>query len=200
MLGAFLLTNTLIEELGIHYPESLILILTAMMVLVFYEGPEWGNLYFGPGKLKDYLRLAQIMAVLFACLFGILVYLQYNHADNPVPLMWPIDTLIIIGVGFACYVAIMEEIIFRSFLLQRATEIGGDWAGIVSQGVFYGAMSFVLPVTNGLPGFLLGSVYGIALGYLVKKSDSIYLSIFVHFLVSLIIFIELSILGRLEGL
>jgi len=39
-------------------------------------------------------------------------------------------------------------------------------------------------------------LFGLGLGYLVKKSESIYPAILVHFIVTFVIFVELTILGK----
>lgn len=187
------------SELTLGYPESLILILTGMIVVIFYEGPEWGKLYFGPGEMRNYTKTALSLAIGLSVLFTVWIYVDRHNLINPVPAGWPLDALAVVGIGFAVYVAIIEEIMFRSILLERAVAAGGATLGVLSQGVFYGLMLYVLPAPGGVAGLILGTIYGIVLGFLVKKSDSIYLAIFVHFAVSLVVFIELALLGRMAG-
>ncbi len=188
-----------ISELGIAYPYSLILILAGLMCVIFYEGPEWGRLYFGFGRTAQFFKTALLYATFFAALFGLAIYYSVTPAENPVPLSWPVDALFVVGIGFACYMAIVEETIFRSFILQRAEAAAGGVSAVVAQGLFYGFMYFKVGVPSGAPGAVTGALFGMALGHLVKKSDSIYLAMFVHFLVTLFVFIELTLLGKFYG-
>ena len=122
---------------------------------------------------------------------------NYGNVDNPVPLEWPIDASLILGLGFALYMAITNEIIFRSVLFQRIQAAAGSGAANFLQALFFGFMWYKTPVTNGVHGILLGGTFGLALGYLTPKSGSIYLSMFVHFLAIFMLFIELTLLGKL---
>lgn len=197
MLFVFCLISTAINELGIYYPYSLILVLALLIVMIFYEGPEWGNLYFGPGKMKAYFKHTLLLALIGSLVFGGVIYLERMSIQNPVPLFLPLDALIVLGVGFALYLAIMEEIIFRSFLFQRAeSAVGSVHVAILAQAGFYGLMYFRSGVPGSIEGIVLGTLFGIGLGYLVKKSESIYPAILVHFVVTFVIFVELTILGK----
>lgn len=197
ILWLFCAVSYFIFELdGIAYPYSLILVLAALVAVIFFEGPEWGELYFLPGETRAHLRGAVIWALVFALVFGVWVYFRLPPEDNPVPLTWPVDALLVVGLGFALYLAIVEEIIFRSFLFQRARVLSsGPWA-VVLQGVFFGFMHYRSGIPNGPDGMLLAGLYGIGLGHLVEKSNSLYLAMFVNFCVTLVIFVELVILGK----
>ncbi len=197
MIFAFSLVSIVINEFGITYPYSLILVLAGLIVLIFYEGPEWSNLYFGPGNMAANFRLAVVLIVVFTLVFCLWNYFAFASLHNPVPVSWPLDALVVIGIGFATYMAIMEEVIFRSFLQQRLAMAAGDGAAILGQGLFYGFMHYKVGVPSGSIGIVLAGLFGVALGFLVKKSNSIYLSLFVHFVVTLAVFIELAILGKI---
>ncbi|MFQ5676511.1 MAG: CPBP family intramembrane glutamic endopeptidase [bacterium] len=181
---------------GISYPYSLIIILTFMVVLIFYEGPEWGKLFFGAGKTKDYFKPSLLLILIAGVAAGSLLFFNRASLVNPVPTQWPTDVLVLLGLGFAFYLALVEETIFRSFLLQRAQAVVGVDFAIPIQGVFFGLMYYKSGVPGGPIGVVFGSLFGIALGYLVKKSNSVYLSMFVQFVVTFIIFLELVILGK----
>ncbi len=186
-----------INEVGINYPYSLVIILTGLICLIFFEGPEWGLFRLGFGKTHLFFKLSMALAVLFSLVICGYVYWNYGNIDNPVPLEWPIDAILILGLGFALFMAIMNEMIFRSFLFQRIEAAAGSGVANLLQAMFFGFMWYKVPVTNGVPGILLGGTFGFALGYLAQKSGSIYLSMFVHFLVIFILFIELTLLGKL---
>lgn len=196
MLFIFCLISTVINELGIPYPYSLIIVLTVLVVLIFYEGPEWGRLFFGFGKTAKYFKRTLAFAFITSIIFAGTIFLYQNSIENPVPISWPIDVLILLGIGFALYLAIMEEMIFRSFLLQRAESAVGFDVAIVAQGIFFALMYYRSGVPGDVVGAILGMLFGLGLGYLVKKTESIYPAILVHFIVTFVIFIELTILGK----
>jgi len=195
MLLVYCGLSTLMNELGIAYPYSLVLILTGLMALIFYEGPEWSALYFGFGKTPSYFKMSLGAGIAMGALFGVWLYTDAAAIRNPVPAGWPLDVLVLMAVGFAFYIAIMEEIIFRSFLLERATAAAGKDAAIISQAMFYGMIFYRIPVSGSVAGVVVGTVLGLLMGWLVRKTDSIYLAVFVHFVVALIVFVELALLG-----
>lgn len=199
MLLFFFSVWFLLDKFDIEYPYSLILILTAAVGLIFYEGPEWSEFYFAFGTTSKHVKLAMAVALVFSLLFGGWTYFNFGDLQNPVPYYWPLDALLIGGIGFSLYTAIMNEMLFRSFIHQRArSAAGGEWA-VAIQGVFYGVMHYHLPVTNGYSGVFVATLFGVTLGYLVKKSNSIYLSIVVHFVVILVVFIELVVLAKVHA-
>jgi membrane protease YdiL (CAAX protease family) len=197
ILFIFSLISFAINQFGIYYPYSLVIVLTVLLGLIFLEGPDWSHLYFSPGKSGDYFKLSLLLSVAAVLVFGLWIYFDKATIQNPVPLTWPVDTLIIMGIGFAFYLSIVEEIIFRSFIFERAkSATGTNWA-IAIQATFFGFMYYRGGVPSGIEGAILGGLFGIALGYLVKKTNSIYLSMLVHFIVTLAVFTELTILGKL---
>gem|GEM_PF-1851513 len=199
MVLTFLILSVGINELGITYPYSLILILAGLVMVIFFEGPEWKDLYFGPGETGSNFRLSLFVMLALVVLSCSWNYLTFSPEHNPVPVAWPLDALLVIGVGFAAYMAIMEEIIFRSFLLQKLNTAAGEVAAVVGQGFFYGLMHYKVGAPSGIHGIVLASLSGLALGFLVKKSNSIYLAMLVHFVLTLAVFVELAILGKIEG-
>jgi membrane protease YdiL (CAAX protease family) len=195
ILFAFSLVSFLINQFGIHYPYSLIIVLTFLVILIVFEGPQWSELYFLSGDTKNHLKLSLGISVVLGLLFVLWIYFKRSTILNPVPRNWPIDTLIILGIGFAIYMSITEEIIFRSFIFERVKAVvGANWA-ILIQGTFYGLMYYRVGVPSGVEGIIFGGLFGIGLGYLVKKTSSIYLSMLVHFIVTLLVFVELSIIS-----
>lgn len=198
ILFLFYLISYVIEGFGIKYPGSLIIVLTFLVTLIFFEGPEWSKLFFSVGQTKTYFKTALLFAAITLMVFGVAIYFDFSHIRNPVPVGAPFDALVIMGIGFAFYLPVMEEVIFRSFIYERATAAtdDGGQSAIFVQGILYGLMAYTVGVPSGLIGLVLGGLFGIGLGYLVNKSGSIYLSIFVHFVVTLGTFLELAILGK----
>ncbi|MCH8872733.1 CPBP family intramembrane metalloprotease [candidate division KSB1 bacterium] len=142
--------------------------------------------------------MALLIAAVSSLVFGTLVFVRISTIENPIPLDWPTDALIVLGLGFAFYLAIMEETIFRSFIFERTQQAAGSTYAVPIQGAFYGLMYYKTGVPSGVGGVIFGSLFGMALGYLVKKSGSIYLSMMVNVIVTFIIFLELLFLGKYQ--
>jgi len=198
ILFVFCLISFIINTLGINYPESLVIVLTFLILLIFYEGPAWSKLFFGFGETKTYFNTALLIAAASSLVFGAMIFFRRSTIENPIPLEWPADALIVLGLGFAFYLAIVEETIFRSFIFERAQGAAGSTYAVAIQGAFYGLMYYKTGVPAGIEGVVLGSLFGIALGYLVKKSGSIYLSMMVHVIVTFLVFLELLVLGKYQ--
>lgn len=199
ILLLFYLISLTIYSLGIDYPYSQIIVLTSLVMLIFYEGPQWSDLYFGFGNTKAYFKTALWFAGISWLFFAGWIYFNYSALPNPVPVDWPLDTLIVVGIGFSFYLAIVEEMIFRSFIFERAKSAAGALAAIPTQGLLYGLTQFAAGVPHGIPGVILSALYGTGLGFLVVKTNSIYLAMLVRFIVTLGIFLQLTILGKLSA-
>lgn len=197
MLFVFSAGSLALNEFGIHYPYSLILVLALLVVLIFYEGPEWGRLYFGPGDTGRNFRFALLVIALGIIAFCGWIWFRRAALPNPVPAGWPTDVLLVLGLGFAIYIGIVEEILFRSFILQRAREAVGDGAGLLLQASFYGLLHFRAGIPGNVDGAVLSAIWGLLLGLLVRKSGSIYLSMLAQTVVTLAIYIELVFLAKI---
>ncbi len=79
--------------------------------------------------------------------------------------------------------AIVEELIFRGYLLHLLLPHGKTFAILVS-GVLFGLMHFYLPQ------LLYASVAGVLIGFLVVQSGSIWCGIFLHIVNNLLVFIR----------
>jgi membrane protease YdiL (CAAX protease family) len=197
VLALFALVSFALGELGIHYPYSYILILSAMLPVVLMEGSWSEVLFFMPGLTGRFTKQAVTLALLAS--LGLALYLWLRSpapADNPVPAGWPVDALVILGLGFSVYVALFEETIFRSILFARAEAATGTTSAIFLQAVFYGFLHYRSGMPNGWEG--VGSMFalGLGLGWLVRLSRSIYLSMMVRFITVFVVFLTLVWLSR----
>ncbi|MFQ5751616.1 MAG: CPBP family intramembrane glutamic endopeptidase, partial [bacterium] len=144
---------------------------------------------------KTYFKFSLILAIGSLLIFGSWIYFNISKIQNPVPVHWPFDTLIIIGIGFAIYLSVVEEIIFRSFIYERAKSATDAKIALPMQAALFGLMYYSHGIPDKIAGVILGSLLGMTSGYLVYKTNSIYLAILVHFIVTLGIFFELAIVG-----
>lgn len=195
LLAVFAFVSFLLAEFGIYYPYSYVVILTAMIPVVLMEGSWSEVLFFLPGLTARYFRHALVLA-----LAASLVFVSYLHlrplkaAANPVPAGWPADVLVVLGLGFAVYVALFEETLFRSILFARAEAATGTASAIFLQAFFYGLMHYRSGVPNGWAGVGMMFALAVGLGWLVRLTRSIYLSMMVRFITVFVIFLTLMVL------
>lgn len=79
--------------------------------------------------------------------------------------------------------AIVEELIFRGYILHLLLPHGRTFAILVS-GVLFGVMHFYLPQ------LLYATVAGILIGYLVVQSGSVWCGIFLHIINNLLVYVS----------
>lgn len=191
-LFVYLLLDFLINELGIHYPYTNILTLAGMIGVFVFTGLPWSGLFFLPGKSREWWRSGLLLGVLMAAIIlAIVRFVPTALLVNPVPRQWPLDVLLIIAIGYATFSALMEETMFRSLMVAFAMPHFSLPMAIVAQGLLFGLLHFHRGVPVGVPGILLGALWGLAAGWIVMKAESIYPAYLMHFVVVLIVFIGL---------
>jgi membrane protease YdiL (CAAX protease family) len=194
----FCLLTFVINELGIAYPYSNIFILTGLIGLFFLSGESWKGLYFGPGQTRHWTRRAFLIGLGFAAVVLILFALLPNNLQrlgvNPVPAGWPVDVLIVVGLGYALFSALMEETIFRSVMLAFSRSPLTPPLAVIAQGLVFGAMHYRVGFPSNIGGAVLSFIWGIVAGWLVIKSESIYPAYVMHFVIILTLFIGLVFL------
>jgi len=193
VLFVFLLLNFLIDQLGIHYPYTNILVLAGLLGLFFLTELQWSGLFFLPGKSGQWMRRALTLGLLLGAMILFAArFVPSAMPVNPVPKEWPIDVVIVIALGYAVFSALMEETIFRSLIVAFAALHFSLPVAMVMQAIVFGLMHFRVGVPVGLPGIFLGSVWGLAAGWLVLKAESIYPAYVMHFVLVLVVFIGLT--------
>lgn len=94
----------------------------------------------------------------------------------------PLDMLLYF-ISSVILPAIVEELIFRGYILHLLLPHGKTFAILVS-GALFGVMHFYLPQ------LLYATVAGILIGYLVVQSGSIWCGIFLHIINNLLVYIS----------
>jgi membrane protease YdiL (CAAX protease family) len=197
VLFVFLLLNFLINQFGIHYPYTNILVLAGMIGLFFFTGLQWSGLFFLPGKSGKWMWPAFACGVVLGAVILLVVFFVPSALPtNPVPRQWPIDVLLVIAFGYATFSALMEETIFRSLMVAFAAPHFPLPVAMVAQSIVFGLLHYRVGVPVGVPGIFLGSAWGLIAGWLVLKAESIYPAYVMHFILVLIVFIGLIFLHR----
>jgi membrane protease YdiL (CAAX protease family) len=194
----FCLLMLIINELGIAYPYSNIFVLTGLIGLFFLSGESWKGLFFGPGQTRQWTGRAFFLGLGFAAvvlaLFALLPKNLQSLGANPVPIHWPVDVLIVVGIGYALFSTLMEETIFRSVMVAFSRSHLTLPVAVVAQGVVFGAMHYRVGFPSNAGGAVLAFIWGLLAGWLVVKAESIYPAFVMHFVVVLTLFVGLIFL------
>ncbi|MDZ7344217.1 MAG: CPBP family intramembrane metalloprotease, partial [candidate division KSB1 bacterium] len=113
---------------------------------------------------------------------------------NPVPAAWPMDVLMVVGLGYATFSALMEETIFRSLIVAFSRTHLSAPAAMVAQSLLFGAMHYRAGFPSKAGGAILSLIWGLLAGWLVLKADSIYPAYLMHFVIVLLLFVGLIFL------
>jgi membrane protease YdiL (CAAX protease family) len=140
--------------------------------------------------------LGLALAVLILALFELQPGNDAVFGKNPVPAEWPLDVLIVVGIGYAIFSALMEETIFRSLIVAFSRSHLSPPAAMVAQGVLFGAMHYRVGFPSNAGGAALSLIWGLLAGWLVIKADSIYPAYVMHFVVVLVLFLGLIFLQK----
>ncbi len=192
---AFCLLMFIINELGITYPYSNIFVLTGLFGLFFLSGESWKGLYFGPGQTRQWTRRALLAGLAFAALvLALFAWLPKKFAllgANPVPAGWPLDVLIVVGLGYATFSTLMEETIFRSVMVAFSRSHLSAPVAVVAQSVVFGVMHYRVGFPSSSGGAVLATIWGLLAGWIVVKAESIYPAYVMHFVIVLALFVGL---------
>lgn len=181
------------EYFAVAYPYSNIFILTGLLGLFFLSGKQWLQLYFAPGKTKNWARPAAIVGIaLSALILAVYFWRPELIGKNPTPRQLPLDVLIVIAVGYATFSTLMEETIFRSMILSFARTQLQPGLAVVAQAFVFAAMHYHFGFPTQAIGSLLAFLWGLAAGLIVVKAESIYPAYVLHFVLVLALFIVLA--------
>lgn len=138
------------------------------------------------------LDLFSLAFLVFAILFstiGLVVYFKFREFDIsliPIPPIQKkyVSGMIIIGSVVNSF---REEIPYRWLLLLPLAAYTDPLTAVIIQGVIFGAMHFHEGLTNRWLGFLMTTIFGMAMGYATIKTGSIGLAVAVHAVVDMIL-------------
>jgi len=103
---------------------------------------------------------------------------------------FPYASLILVGVVFSIFNALLEEILFRGILYEAIHAEYGLWMAIVLQGVIFGIVH-AQGFPNGVIGVVMASLYGVMLGWLRHFSGGMLWPFIAHIFADATIFLLL---------
>ncbi len=184
------------EYFAVPYPFSNIFVLTGLLGLFFLSGKQWSQLYFAPGKTKNWTRPAALIGIaLSALILAVYFWRPELVGKNPTPRQLPLDVLIVVAVGYATFSTLMEETVFRSMILSLARSQLKPGLAVIAQATIFAAMHYHFGFPSQAFGSLLAFLWGLAAGLIVVKSESIYPAYVLHFVLVLVLFIVLALVS-----
>jgi membrane protease YdiL (CAAX protease family) len=100
----------------------------------------------------------------------------------------PFVSLLLLGVAFSIFNALLEEILFRGILYEALFEEYGVWWAVVLQGVVFGIVH-ARGVPSGAVGVGMASIYGVMLGWLRHYSRGLLWPFVAHIFADATIFL-----------
>ncbi|QNO15617.1 CPBP family intramembrane metalloprotease [Alkalicella caledoniensis] len=166
---------------GLLITEFILIMLPAFIFAFYLKGNIKEEFRFNKFTLKEFFLVTVIMITLYPvavflnyimnALLSTIGELHVNPIDEIIDTKDFIVTLLVIA-GSA---GLCEEILFRGFIM-RSYEGLGQWKAILLSGLFFGMFHFNLQN-------LLGPILlGIVIGYIVIRTNSLWMGIYAHML------------------
>ncbi len=176
---------------GAHWPVSryapVLAFIAIALIIPFMRRGITG--WLRPGR-PDRAALAGSALIAVLSLLGLYLWWRFSNA-NLLPFaerIRPGEGVALCGAVFALLNAFSEEAVWRGAVMEGLDEFfGPGWASIILQGIGFG-MLHVHGVPTGYTGAALATAYGIALGWIRRRTGSISLSFAVHVLADGMIF------------
>ena len=161
------------------------MIVVPILVLTKLSGADMGSIYLKRGDLRLGLGIGGLVYVNFATSGLMFFAMRFTSMDL-------LRSAIVWGLVFAFANGFMEELWLRGILLRRFQPFigvhGSVWLTAIVFALMHGAAYYFMPTV--LPIFVLNTLtLGLACGYLMVKSDSIWGAVLVHAAADLFLFI-----------
>jgi uncharacterized protein len=177
-------------KIDIYFPANIIIIICFLYIFLFvFKKLNRATLFFNIGDRKGTLPVVLLFSIL--SIFSLAFWFLNQDANPYVKFMPDVSLFFLIpmGIGFAVINAFYEESLFRSILLSQFSEQIGLIPAIFLQALWFSFLHFQSGFPSGIVGICLTFVFGLMMGYLVKRTNGLLIPIIIHFLADLSIFI-----------
>jgi membrane protease YdiL (CAAX protease family) len=178
----FLLNSLGVTLVTVH--KSLIALLMICVSLLAKEDP--GKAYLKRNLFLSHLRLCSFIALVFVCIVA--VGNLFYQGENLISVKIGPGPFILVGLGWALLSAASEETIYRGFLMSRLEENVGSKRAVFLQALLFTIAHLWAKIPFGFWALLLIFIFGIIMGWLVKKTQGLFAAVTVHFCVDLAMF------------
>jgi membrane protease YdiL (CAAX protease family) len=187
ILGWLNLTSASSLGLAISKAWEMILVVIPVLVLTKLSGADLGSIYLKRGNLKLGLSISGLIWFNFVTSVFLFFALRYTS-------MGSLGAAIIGGLIFSLTNGFMEEVWLRGIFLKRFEPVLGVGGSVLLTSLVFGffhAGATYLP-TVGIPFMVANTItLGLACGYLMMKSDSIWGSVVIHAAADFFLFVAM---------
>lgn len=197
----FIVLEFFFLEIGLYSLFPLNHVLTLLVLFIFllrFKKISRGDLFLRKGVIKHSVGISVCFAILSISALSVWFLL---HKENPYAKLIPDAStviLIFLGIGFSLINGIYEESIFRSILIRHFSNFMGFPAALILQAIWFSFLHYQAGFPSGVLGILLTFIFGIMMGYLVKRTRGLMLSIVVHVVADFVVF--MLVLLRMQNL
>jgi membrane protease YdiL (CAAX protease family) len=185
LMGRFALTPNNTNGLAVGKVLEVILVVVPILALTKLSGADLGSIYLKRGNLKLSLGIGGLVFANFATSALLFFAMRFTRMEL-------LGTAIVWGLVFSFANGFMEELWLRGIFLKRFEPFlglhGSVWLTSIVFALMHGMAYYFMPAV--LPIFVLNTLtLGLACGYLMMKSDSIWGAVLIHAAADLFLFI-----------
>ena len=197
----FLLIEYLLHRIGVGnlFPlDHIISIVLLYLFLLCIKKVQAIRLNLKIGRVKNAVWVGSGIAVL--SILGLSFWFVFQEGNPYAEMMpeAPLALIIPMGVGFAVVNSVYEEGIFRSIFLSTFSEAVGFFCGLVLQALWFSLLHYRAGFPSGVMGMVLTFLFGMAMGYLVRRTKGILVPIVIHAVADLSVFV--LVVMRMKGM
>ena len=187
VLGWFNLTTSTSQGIAIAKLFDMVMIVVLIIVLTKLSGADLGSIYLKRGNLKWGLSIGAIVLFNFASSAILFFATRYTSIDKLiVAILW--------GVVFSFANSFMEELWLSGIFLKRFEPLLGISGAVLVTSIVFSLMHVgAVYLTPAAIPFMLANTLtlGLACGYLMMKTDSIWGSTMIHAAADFFLFIAM---------
>jgi len=187
VLGWFNLTTSTSQGIAIAKLFDMVIIVVLIIVLTKLSGADLGSIYLKRGNLKWGLSIGAIVLFNFASSAILFFATRYTSIDKLiVAILW--------GVVFSFANSFMEELWLRGIFLKQFEPLLGISGAVLVTSIVFSLMHVgAVYLTPAAIPFMLANTLtlGLACGYLMMKTDSIWGSMMIHAAADFFLFIAM---------
>ena len=188
----FFLLAELFNIIGIrdYFPADIFLIIISLYAYLFiFKKYTRKNLFLIKGNLKGVLWVTLVCSVVSVFALSAWFYFQRDNQYAEFIPSLSLYVLIPVGIGFAIINACYEEGFFRSILLSIFSDTIGSSAAIVLQSLWFSFLHYQSGFPSGVLGIVLTFIFGVMMGYLVRRTKGVLLVVSIHSIADFVIFL-----------
>jgi membrane protease YdiL (CAAX protease family) len=187
ILGWFNVTASTSQGQAISKLYEMLMVVVPILVLTKVSGADLGSIYLKRGNVKWGLAIGALVLVNFAASAFLFFATRFTSIDKlGAALAW--------GLVFSCANGFMEELWVRGIFLKRLEPVLGVGGSVLVTAIVFalmhGGATYLTPIA--IPFIVVNTLtLGLACGYLMMKTDSIWGAMLIHTASDLFLFIAM---------